>query len=35
LLAAAIGMPAALLAAVFLAFVHVLEGWLWTTQAAA
>jgi len=30
LLAAAIGIPAALLAAVFLAFVHQLEHWLWT-----
>lgn len=30
LLAAAIGIPAALLAAVFLAVVHWLEGWLWT-----
>ena len=28
-LAAAIGIPAALLAAVFLALVHELEGWLW------
>jgi len=30
LLAAAIGIPAALLAAVFLAFVNWLEHWLWT-----
>lgn len=30
LLAAAIGIPAAFLAAVFLAFVHWLEHWLWT-----
>jgi H+/Cl- antiporter ClcA len=30
LLAAAIGIPAAFLAAVFLAFVHWLENWLWT-----
>jgi H+/Cl- antiporter ClcA len=30
LLGAAIGIPAALLAAVFLAFVHDLEHWLWT-----
>jgi H+/Cl- antiporter ClcA len=29
-LAAAIGIPAALLAAVFLALVHVVEDWLWT-----
>lgn len=28
--AAAIGIPAALLAAVFLAFVHMCEDWLWT-----
>ncbi len=28
-LAAAIGLPAALLAAMFLALVHELEGWLW------
>ena len=28
-LAAAIGIPAALLAALFLALVHELEGWLW------
>ncbi len=30
LLAAAIGIPAAFLAALFLAFVHWLEHWLWT-----
>src|SRR5262249_17298826 len=30
LLAAAIGIPAAFVAAVFLAFVHDLEHWLWT-----
>jgi H+/Cl- antiporter ClcA len=30
LIAAAIGVPAALLAAVFLAFVHTCEDWLWT-----
>jgi hypothetical protein len=29
-LGAVIGIPAALLAAVFLAFVHDLEHWLWT-----
>jgi H+/Cl- antiporter ClcA len=29
LLAAAVGIPAALLAAVFLGFVHYLQGWLW------
>jgi hypothetical protein len=28
-LSAAIGIPAALLAALFLALVHVVEGWLW------
>ena len=28
-LAAAIGIPAALLAALFLALVHEVEGWLW------
>ena len=30
LLGAAIGVPAALVAALFLAFTHDLEGWLWT-----
>jgi H+/Cl- antiporter ClcA len=30
LLGAAIGIPAALVAALFLALVHELEGWLWT-----
>ena len=33
-LGAVIGIPAALLAAVFLAFVHVLETWLWTDLPA-
>src|SRR5689334_8352710 len=29
-LGAAIGLPASLLAALFLALVHEVEGWLWT-----
>ena len=33
LLGAAIGIPAALLAAVFLAAVHELEDWLWPDDA--
>src|SRR5262245_57854624 len=34
-LGAAIGIPAALLAALFLALVHTLEDWLWTDLPAA
>jgi hypothetical protein len=34
LLAAPIGIPAALVAAVFLALVHWLEDWLWTRPAS-